>query len=96
MPRPARPSFGYFALILKPDAAALAAPGPILALPSGAAFAATALDGEVETGFSIPGTTGMARLDAGGGLESHRPVGGGGLAVIPPEGVPLRVDSLQG
>jgi flagellar M-ring protein FliF len=45
--------------------AALAAPGPILALPSGTTFAAAALDGEVETGFSIPGTASMARLDAG-------------------------------
>jgi len=45
--------------------AALAAPGPILALPSGGAFAAAALDGEVETGFSIPGNASMARLDAG-------------------------------
>jgi flagellar M-ring protein FliF len=48
---------------------ALAPPGQTLALPPAAGFAGAALDGEVETGFAIPGYPGSARDTAGEDTE---------------------------
>jgi len=45
--------------------AALAAPGPTLALPPLGDFASAALNGEVETGFTMPGMATMAGIEAG-------------------------------
>ena len=49
---------------------ALAAPGPTLALPPATGFAGAALDGEVETGFAIPGYSVASRDGASEDAEA--------------------------